>query len=152
LAEGRRAPRQARAAPGVRALLARGAAWPRQAGLWLADHALDGQTGRDRAHPARHRPAVEAARTASGSDRRSAGCAQLPFLDRDDARRLAGAPRGDVVTTPAVTVLMCAYNAAEYLREAVDSILAQSWRDFELLIIDDGSSDATPAMLAAYDD
>jgi glycosyltransferase involved in cell wall biosynthesis len=54
--------------------------------------------------------------------------------------------------TPRVTVLMSVYNGARYLREAVDSILAQTWRDFEFLIIDDGSTDASAQILASYDD
>jgi glycosyltransferase involved in cell wall biosynthesis len=49
---------------------------------------------------------------------------------------------------PAVTVLLPAYNAARWLAQALQSILVQSFRDFELLIIDDGSTDATPAVLA----
>lgn len=53
---------------------------------------------------------------------------------------------------PAITVLMPAYNAALYLQEAVASILGQTFRDFELLIIDDGSTDATAALLAAEPD
>src|ERR1043166_4865427 len=53
---------------------------------------------------------------------------------------------------PAVTVLMSVYNDEKYVREAIDSILAQSFRDFELLVIDDGSTDRTPAILASYDD
>lgn len=43
---------------------------------------------------------------------------------------------------------MAAHNAAEHLTEAIDSILGQSFRDFEFLIVDDASSDATPDMLA----
>jgi glycosyltransferase involved in cell wall biosynthesis len=46
---------------------------------------------------------------------------------------------------PAVSVIMPAYNAARYLHTAVESVLRQTYRDFELLIIDDGSSDATLA-------
>ena len=38
---------------------------------------------------------------------------------------------------PKVTVLMPVYNAGKFLREAIDSILAQSFSDFEFLIIDD---------------
>jgi hypothetical protein len=56
------------------------------------------------------------------------------------------------VSKPAVTVLMGVYNGEEFVREAIESILAQSHRDFELLVIDDGSTDATPAILASYDD
>ncbi|MEM8598300.1 MAG: glycosyltransferase [Bacteroidota bacterium] len=51
---------------------------------------------------------------------------------------------------PRVSVVMSVYNGERYLRQAVDSILAQSFRDFELLCIDDGSADATPEILAAY--
>lgn len=45
-----------------------------------------------------------------------------------------------------LTVLLPAFNTAAYLAEAVRSVLAQTFRDFELLIIDDGSSDDTPAV------
>lgn len=51
---------------------------------------------------------------------------------------------------PAVSVVMPAYNAAACVRRAVDSVLAQTWADRELLVVDDGSGDATPAVLAAY--
>jgi glycosyltransferase involved in cell wall biosynthesis len=53
---------------------------------------------------------------------------------------------------PAVSVVMPVYNAERYVRDAVDSILAQSFRYFELLIIDDGSRDDTPAILESYTD
>jgi glycosyltransferase involved in cell wall biosynthesis len=53
---------------------------------------------------------------------------------------------------PTVSVLMPAYNAAAYLREAADSILAQTYADFELLIVDDGSTDATPDLLSDFTD
>lgn len=54
--------------------------------------------------------------------------------------------------TPLVTVLLPAYNAGPYLREAVDSVLAQTFKDFELLVINDGSTDNTAEILASYDD
>lgn len=53
-------------------------------------------------------------------------------------------------TDPAVTVLMPIYNGAAYAPEAIDSILAQTFGDFELLIVDDGSTDGTGALLEAY--
>src|SRR5436190_20375247 len=46
----------------------------------------------------------------------------------------------------ALTVLLPAYNTAAYLAEAVRSVLAQTFRDFELLVIDDGSTDDTLAV------
>jgi glycosyltransferase involved in cell wall biosynthesis len=57
-----------------------------------------------------------------------------------------------VVAAPDVTVLMCVYNGESYVRDAVDSILAQSYRNFEFLIIDDGSTDTTSDLLASYVD
>ena len=45
-----------------------------------------------------------------------------------------------------------AYNRERYLGDAVRSVLAQTFRDFELLIIDDGSTDATADSVAAFDD
>ncbi|WP_119462023.1 glycosyltransferase [Rhodospirillaceae bacterium SYSU D60014] len=53
---------------------------------------------------------------------------------------------------PQVSVLMSAYNAEAHLHEAVESILRQTFTDFEFIIIDDGSTDATPAILASHAD
>lgn len=53
---------------------------------------------------------------------------------------------------PQVTVLMSVYNGAAYLREAIESILAQTLRDFEFLIVDDGSTDESAAIIEDYDD
>lgn len=52
--------------------------------------------------------------------------------------------------TPTVSVLMPVYNAQQYVAESVESILAQTFRDFEFIIIDDGSTDASLKMLEAY--
>lgn len=49
---------------------------------------------------------------------------------------------------PCVSVVMSVYNGAKHLDRAVSSILSQTWTDFEFLIIDDGSTDSTPTMLA----
>lgn len=54
--------------------------------------------------------------------------------------------------SPKVTVLMPVYNSAGYLREAMDSMLAQTFRDFELLIMDNASSDGSAAIVASYTD
>lgn len=56
------------------------------------------------------------------------------------------------MTPPKVTVLMPVYNAERYLREAVDSILCQTFTDFEFLAIDDGSADSSAAILNSYTD
>jgi len=52
--------------------------------------------------------------------------------------------------TPEVSVVMPAFNAAEFLDDAVASILNQTFRDFEFIIIDDGSTDETPDILRKY--
>lgn len=54
--------------------------------------------------------------------------------------------------TPEVTVFMPVYNSAEYLEDAVKSILNQTYRDFELLIIDDGSIDKSLEIIKSFDD
>jgi len=53
-------------------------------------------------------------------------------------------------TGPKVAVVMTAYNAMPYLPKAVDSILGQTLSDLELIVVDDGSSDETPVVLAEY--
>ena len=51
-----------------------------------------------------------------------------------------------------VTVVIPAYNAAAFVREAIDSALAQTHPDTEVVVVDDSSTDETPAILAAYGD
>lgn len=52
--------------------------------------------------------------------------------------------------TPLISVLMPVYNAERYVAQAVDSILAQTCSDFEFLMIDDGSTDQSRAILQKY--
>lgn len=52
------------------------------------------------------------------------------------------------MTHPVVSVLMPVRNGAAYVADAMESILAQTLRTFELLVMDDGSQDATPAIVA----
>lgn len=51
---------------------------------------------------------------------------------------------------PAVSVVIPAYNAGWCVRKAVDSVLAQDCRDFEVIVVNDGSTDDTAAVLAEY--
>lgn len=50
--------------------------------------------------------------------------------------------------TPLVSVIMPAYNAERFLEDAIRSVMAQSVTDWELLVLDDGSTDATAAIAA----
>ena len=49
---------------------------------------------------------------------------------------------------PRVSVVVCVYNGEDFLRESIDSILSQTFADFELLILDDASIDSTPQILS----
>lgn len=51
-----------------------------------------------------------------------------------------------------VSVVMPVYNAEAYLREAIDSVLAQTYEDIELIIVDDGSTDGTEFIVRSYND
>ena len=53
---------------------------------------------------------------------------------------------------PRVTVLMSVHNGGRWLRSAIDSVLAQSWRDYEFLILDDASTDDSAAQIEAAAD
>lgn len=51
-----------------------------------------------------------------------------------------------------ISICIPVYNASLYLRECIDSILSQSYKDFELLIVDDGSTDNSSAIVHSYND
>ena len=53
---------------------------------------------------------------------------------------------------PLVSVIMPVYNAEKYLAEAVSSILSQTWQRFELIIVDDASTDATCDVIRSFSD
>ncbi len=53
---------------------------------------------------------------------------------------------------PAISVLLCTYNAEQYIYKAIESTLQQSFHDFELLIIDDGSTDNTLEIIKSFHD
>ena len=53
---------------------------------------------------------------------------------------------------PKVSVITPVFNGERFIAEAIDSVLAQTLRDWELIVVDDGSTDATPVILAGFAD
>ena len=82
-------------------------------------------------------------------------CVGCQHSDRSDLRprewvqleRRPNIPHG-----PRVTVGIPAYNRAEWLRDAIDSVLSQSFGNFRLIVSDNASDDATPEVVASFDD
>ena len=76
-----------------------------------------------------------------------------------DLLRRAGAHRprptrttGRTAAQPRISVVMAVYNAAPFLRDAVSSILAQTCDDFELIVVDDASTDSSVDVLESFSD
>ena len=59
---------------------------------------------------------------------------------------------GENPAQPLVTVMMVTYNTERFIREAIESVLAQTYHNYELLIIDDGSTDNTKSIVQSYTD
>ncbi len=53
---------------------------------------------------------------------------------------------------PKISVNLCTFNSEKYLKESIESILQQSFKDFELIVVDDGSTDSTVEILKSYQD
>ncbi len=73
---------------------------------------------------------------------------------RDDAKDIGAedVPVARAVTRPRVSIVMPVHNEERYIRGAVESILHQSFSDWELIIVDDASTDTTPTILWDYSD
>ena len=54
------------------------------------------------------------------------------------------------MNNPAISVIMTAYNTEKYIKEAIESILNQTFKDFEFIIVDDGSTDNTRLIIEEY--
>lgn len=56
------------------------------------------------------------------------------------------------MSQPLVSVIMPVYNCADYVGQAIESVLSQDYAHLELIVVDDGSTDSTPAVLTRFDD
>jgi len=54
--------------------------------------------------------------------------------------------------SPKISILLPVYNGEKYIKEAIESVWNQTFRDFELIVIDDGSNDKTPEILDGFRD
>lgn len=58
--------------------------------------------------------------------------------------------RGGELKKPKVSIIMPVYNRGRYLRQAIESVLSQTFQDFELILVDDGSTDNSRAIIKEY--
>src|SRR6185437_7271649 len=61
-------------------------------------------------------------------------------------------PAEGTVAMPRVSIVVGTYNAAAFIEATIASILGQTYRDFELIVVDDASSDDTVSRIAAFGD
>jgi len=71
-------------------------------------------------------------------------------MEEDSTSQSAGSASG--IQRPLVSVLLPVFNAEKFLAAALDSILRQTFRDLELIVIDDGSVDGSPGIISACND
>ncbi len=139
----------------VRWNLELGAVPVRLAELEAALEEVEGQLASANAQLVTAHARIEAAEVAAGvlaadAGRSVRGVARAALLDSVTATTawVAALPRSDTL----ISVILPTRNRAALLRDAIDSVEAQTHAAWELIVVDDGSDDETPAVLAAIDD
>jgi glycosyltransferase involved in cell wall biosynthesis len=97
----------------------------------------------------------EPATDVQGWCQQNAGLYDLRIIDLEsvsDVQHDRPEENRQIRTEPLVSVIMPAYNAAEYIAAAIESVLNQDYRNFELIIINDGSTDDTEKIIHGFKD
>jgi glycosyltransferase involved in cell wall biosynthesis len=76
-----------------------------------------------------------------------ASLARIESVESCSSREEKGVEHG---MRPGFSVLIPAYNQPEYVRETIESVLSQTFTDYEVIVVDDGSTDRTPQVLESY--
>jgi hypothetical protein len=76
----------------------------------------------------------------------------LWWSDRADMRRVAARSDPRPLVTPTVSVLIKSYDHAPYVRQTIESVLGQSYQDFEIVVTDDASTDGTAEIVRTFED
>src|SRR6202008_403640 len=99
------------------------------------------------------RAAPRAAHRSAAAPRLGRAGDELPRPGDDQALDGAGAQAAlrPAMSAPRVSVILPTYNRAHLLPRAIASVLGQSYRDFELIVVDDGSKDHTVELMRGYD-
>src|SRR5689334_1089314 len=64
--------------------------------------------------------------------------------------RIASASRINAMARPLISVILPVFNAEDFVTDAIRSVLQQTCRDFELLVVDDGSTDGTREIISRF--
>jgi|GEM_PF-653478 len=83
--------------------------------------------------------------------RRIHGLYERYFVGRRyNKQYMSGVPLYEARGNPLVSIVMAAYNAAGYIARAIESVLIQNYRNFELIVVDDGSTDRTAEIVRGF--
>ena len=72
------------------------------------------------------------------------------YLAHDVGNSISAKEGNCMINKPQVSVITSVYNCEKYMAEAIESVLSQTFTDFEYIIINDGSTDKTPEIIKEF--